>query len=178
MTNPQNQFFNFYRAGLQVAGDLIGVSLESAERLRGQQLAAINEALASHARAVAELDEAKSFDELVAVQGKLASAQYQTVIGYWNGIYQVAGESQAEVTRRVQAQAEQIREDFQKTLGVATGGSVPIMAALQPLVDVASSAYALTARATEEATKFAAAQFATADAGIRQAVEQVQKKSA
>ena len=178
MTNPQDQFFDFYRAGLKVAGDLIGVSLEGAERLREQQLAAINEALASHARAVAEIDDAKSFEELVAVQGKLASAQYQTVIGYWNGVYQVAGESQAEVTRRVQAQAEQIRENFQKTLGAATGGSVPIMAALQPLVDVASSAYALTARATEEATKLAAAQLATANAGIRQAAEQVQQKSA
>ena len=178
MTNPQDQFFDFYRAGLKATGDMIRASLEGAERLRKQQLAAIEEALASHARVVVEIDDAKGFEELVAVQGKLASAQYQAAIGYWNGIYQAAGESQAEVTRRVQAQAEQIRENFQKTLGAAPGGSVPMMQALQSMVDAASSAYALTARATEEATKLAAAQVATANAGIRQAAEQVQQKSA
>lgn len=178
MTNAQDQFFDFYRAGLKTTGEMITASLEGAERLRKQQLAAISEALASHASVVAEIDEAKGLEELVAVQGKLASAQYQTVIGYWNGIYEAAGESQANVTRHVQAQAEQIRENFQKTLGSATGGSVPIMAALQPLIDAASSVYAFTARTTEEATKLAAAQVATANAGIRQAAEQAQRKSA
>ena len=178
MTNPQDQFFDFYRAGLKASGNMIRASLEGAERLRKQQLAAISEALASHARTVAEIDGAKGFDELVAAQGKLASAQYETVIGYWSSIYQAAGESQADVTRHVQAQAEQIRESFQKTLVANPGGSAPIIAALQPLIDAASSAYALTARATEEATKLAAVQLAAANAGIRQAAEQVQRKSA
>lgn len=178
MTNPQDQFFDFYRAGLRATGDMIKASLEGAERLRRQQLVAIEEALASHAQAVAEIDAAKGFEGLVAVQGRLASTQYQTVIGYWNDLYQAAGESQAEITKRVQAQAEQIRDSFQKTLAAIPGGSVPMMAALQPLVDAASSAYALTARATEEATKLAAAQIATANAGIRQAAEKVQRKSA
>ena len=178
MTNPQDQFFDFYRAGLKASGDIIRASLESAERLRRRQLAAIDEALTLHARTVAEIDDAKGFEELVAVQGKLAGAQYQTLIGYWNGIYQAAGESQAEVTKRVQAQAEQMRDTFQKTLAAAPGGSVPMMAALQPLMDMASSAYALTARATEEAAKLAATQVATANAGVRQAAGQAQQKSA
>lgn len=176
MTNPQDQFFDFYRAGLKASGDMIKASLEGAERLRTQQLTAINEALAAHARAVAEIDHAKGFEELVAVQGKLAAAQYQTVIDYWNGIYQAAGESQAELSKRVQAQAEQIRENFQKTLGAAPSGSAPIIAALQPLMDVASSAYVLTARAAEETAKLAAAQLATANAGIKQTVEKAQQR--
>lgn len=178
MTNPQDQVLDFYRASLKATGDIITASLKAAERLRTQQLAAISAALGSHERAVAEIDAAKGFEELVAVQGKLASAQYQSVVDYWNGICQSAGQGQAEVTRQVQAQAAQIRENFQKALGAGSGGSNPMMAALQPLVDAASSAYAMTARATEEATKLAAAQLATANAGIRQAAEQVTRKSA
>lgn len=178
MTNSQDQFVDFYRAGLKATGDMIRASLESAERLRTQQLAAINEALASHANAVAEVDDAMGFEELVAVQSKLASAQYQTVIGYWNGIYQVASESQAEVTKRVQAQAEQMRENLQRTLGSAQSGSVPIMASLQPLIEVASSVYAATARATEEATKRVAAQLEATNASVNEAAKQVQRRSA
>lgn len=178
MTIPQDQFLDFYRSGLKATGDLIRTALEGAERLRVQQLAAINEALASHAQAIKAIDEANSIEQLIAVQGQLAGAQYQTVIGYWNGICQAAGESQADAARRVQAQSEQVREIFQKALGATPGEPVPVIAALQPLMDVASAAYALTARATEEAAKLAAAQLATANAGIAQATEQVQRKSA
>lgn len=179
MTNPQDQFVDFYRAGLKATGDMLRASLEGAERLRTQQLAAIGEALAAHEQSVAEISQAKGFEELFAVQAKIAGAQSQAVIGYWNGLYQAAGENQAEINKRVQAQVEQIRDNFQQALSAAPGGSVPMMQALQSLVDATSSAYALTARATEEAAKLAAGQVASANAGIRQAAEQlVQRKSA
>ena len=178
MTNPQDQFVDFYRTGLRAAGDMMKASLESAERLRAQQLAAINEALAAHAKATAEINEAKGFEDLVAVQGKLASAQYQSVIGYWSLLGQAAGEQQAEITKRVQAQVEQMRDTFTRGLGALPSGSDPMTRAMQSLVEATSSAYALTARSTEEAAKLAAAQVATANAGIRQAAQQADKKSA
>lgn len=58
------------------------------------------------------------------------------------------------------------------------GGFEPLVQALQSLVDTTSAAYALTARATEEAAKLAADQMATANAGVRQAVERGERKSA
>jgi hypothetical protein len=55
---------------------------------------------------------------------------------------------------------------------------VPVLAVLQPLMEVASSAYALSARVTAEATKLAAAQLARADAAAAQPERQAQQRSA
>lgn len=167
MTQPQYQFFDLYRASLKTAGDAIKAPLEFSERLRNRQLSAIKESLAAHARVAAIVDNAKGVEDLVGVPGNLVDIQCQTVISYWNSIYQIASESQTEFAKRMQAQAEQIRENSQKILGAGTDGQLPMMAALQPLVNAASSAYALSVRATEEATKLAATQLATAHAGTR-----------
>jgi len=109
---------------------------------------------------------------------KLAGVQAQAAISYWNGIREADGECQDEITKRVQMYAEQIRGNLRTTLGEAPDGSLPIVAALQPLMEVASLATALTARTTEEAATLAAAQLATANAGIRQATGPAQRKSA
>lgn len=167
-TQPRDPLFDFYRSSLKATGDATRVSLESAVRLRTQQLRHIDEALAAHAQLMAEIDAAKGLDGLIAVSGKLAGAQYQTLIGYWGAIYEAIGENQVEVARLVQSQTEQIHYDLQGTLGTAPDTPAPVLAALQPLMEVASSAYALTARATAEATKLAAAQIATANAAATQ----------
>jgi len=177
MTQPQDQSLDFYRASLKATGDMIRISLESAERLRRQQLSTVGEALASHAKTVAEIDAAKGFAELAKVTAKLAGIQYQMMFSYWNGIHQMSAENQAEVARQVQAHAERLRQDVQKSLGAIPVDSAPIMAALQPLMEVASSAYMLTSRATEDMAKLAA-QLAVANAGTRKAAGQAQRRSA
>ena len=168
MTQPETQFFDFYRATLKAAGDATRVSLESAARFRKKQLASIDEALATHAGVVAELGEAKDIDALIAASSKLASAQFQTLISYWTGIYESIGENNAQVSRLVQSQVEQFSGNFPSTLAAAPAVPMPVLAALQPLMEVATSAYALTARATAEATKMAAAQIAGASAAAAQ----------
>lgn len=164
MTHPENQFFDFYRASLKTTGDTALASLEGLVRLRRRQLASIEEALVTHAGVLAEINAAKDISELVAASGKLAGAQYQTMISHWNGICEAVGENQADVSRLMQSQVEQIRDSFRSTLGAAPEAPLPILAALQPLMEVASSAYVLTARATAETAKLAAAQLASAAA--------------
>ena len=58
-------------------------SLESAERLQNQRLAAIQQA-----GSVDELREAKSLDELMAIQTKMAGAQLERLMGYWASLSQ------------------------------------------------------------------------------------------
>lgn len=178
MTQPQDRFFDFYRASLRATGDATRVSLESTVRLRTRQLKCIDEALASHARLIAEADAAQSLDELVAVSGKLAGAQYETLIGYWGAIYDAIGENHVGVARLVQSQAEQIHYDLQGTLGTAPDTPTPVLAALQPLMEVASSAYALTARATADSTKLATTRLAKAHAAAKAPVKQARRRSA
>lgn len=165
--NSHEEFFDFYRSTLKATSEATRASLEGASRLRRKQLANIEEALATHKRVLAELDAARDLDSLIAASGELASAQYQTLITYWNGIYEAVGVNQAEVTRLVQSQVEHFRDEFPDTLIAAPAVPAPVLAALKPLMEVASSAYALTARATAEATKLAASQLASVRATPR-----------
>ena len=143
MNPPQAEFLDLYKAGLKSAVDLMKASLESAERLQHQQLTAIRGALEQHVKSVNELSSAKSLDDLVALQQKMAGAQLERVMGYWTTICQTAGQNQAAAMGQVQNQMAQARDWFTET-------------------------YSLTARATEEAAKIASAQMATVSAGARQ----------
>jgi phasin family protein len=143
MNPPQAEFLDLYKAGLKSAVDLMKASLESAERLQQQQLSAIRGALEQHVKSVNELGNAKSLDELMALQQKMAGSQLERMLGYWSNLCQTAGQNQAAAVGQVQTQMAQARDWFNET-------------------------YSLTARATEEAAKIASAQMATASAGARQ----------
>lgn len=88
MTQNQPELLDLYRTGLKNAADLMKASLENAERLQNQQLAAIRTALDEQAKSMAELGQAKTIDELLAIQTRLAGAQFERMIGYWAGLAQ------------------------------------------------------------------------------------------
>jgi phasin family protein len=147
MNQPQAEFLDLYRSGLQNAADLMKASLESAERLQNQQLSAIRTALEQQCKAMSELSEAKSFDQLMALQQQMAGANLERAMGYWSSLYQAAGQNQVAAISQAQVQMAQAREWFNET-------------------------YALTARATEEAARLAAA--TTSTASVRQAANKQQ----
>ncbi len=111
MNQPQPEFLDLYRAGLKSAADLMKTSLESAERLQNQQLAAIRTALEQQAKATAELRDAKSLDELMAIQTRMAGAQFERLVGYWTSLSQShisqAREWFSEATAQIQSSARQ-----------------------------------------------------------------------
>lgn len=127
MNPPQAELLDLYRSGLKNAADLMKASLESAERLQQQHLSAIRKALEQSTQSLDELSNAKSLDDLMALQQKMAGAQFERVMGYWSNLCQTAGESQVATISKQMAQA---REWFNES-------------------------YALTARAAEEAGKLA-----------------------
>jgi len=88
MTQPQAEFLDLYRAGLKTAADLMKASLQSAERLQNQQLVAMRTALDQQSKAISELGQAKSIDELLALQTKMAGAQWERAMGYWTELCQ------------------------------------------------------------------------------------------
>jgi phasin family protein len=178
MTQSRSHSFDSYRATLKASCDATRASLEGTARLRTKQLECIDDALIAHTRVVAEINAAKNMEELTAASGKLASGQFESLIAYWNGIFESIGESQADVARMVQTQTEQVRDKLQHALAAAPDAPAPIMAALQPLMAVASSAYALTARATEEAARLAAAQFLRADPAAKRPAKHAHRRSA
>jgi hypothetical protein len=88
MNQPQAEFLDLYRAGLKTAADLMKVSLQSAEKLQNQQLVAIRTALDQQSKSISELTQAKTLDEVLAVQTKAAGAQIERAMGYWNEMCQ------------------------------------------------------------------------------------------
>ena len=88
MTPPQTEFLDLYKAGLKTAADLMKVSLQNAEKLQNQQLVVIRQALDQQARSLSELGQAKTIDEVLAVQTKLAGAQWERAVGFWTELTQ------------------------------------------------------------------------------------------
>ena len=88
MTQPQAEFLDLYRAGLKTTADLMKASLQNAERLQNQQLSAIRSALDQQSRAVNDLSQARSLDELLSLQTRLAGSQFERAVGFWSELYQ------------------------------------------------------------------------------------------
>jgi phasin family protein len=132
MNPPQADFLELYKAGLKNAVDLLKATLESAERLQQQQISAIRGALEQQVSNVEALGNARSVEELVSLQQKMAGAQFERVMDYWGELCQAAGKDQSAALDRVQQQMARARDWFNDT-------------------------YVIAARATEEATTIAAA---------------------
>ena len=88
MTPPQAEFFDLYKAGLKTAADMMKASLQNAEKLQNQQLVVIRQALDQQARSISELTQAKSIDEVLAIQTKIAGAQWERALGFWSELTQ------------------------------------------------------------------------------------------
>lgn len=88
MTQPQAEFLDLYRAGLKTSADLMKASLQNAERLQNQQLVAIRTALDQQSRAISDLTQARSLDELLSLQTRLAGQQFERAVGFWGELYQ------------------------------------------------------------------------------------------
>ena len=108
MTQQQPELLDLYRAGLKGAVDLMKASLENAERMQNQQLTAIRSALEAQLKSAAELGQAKTVDDLLAVQTRMAGAQVERMVGYWTSLY----ENQLTAIGQLQSQIQQAGQWF------------------------------------------------------------------
>jgi hypothetical protein len=88
MTQPQPELVDLYRTGLKGAVDWMKASLEGAERMQNQQLIAIRSALDAQIKSASELGGARTMDELLAVQTRMAGAQMEGLLGFWTSFYE------------------------------------------------------------------------------------------
>jgi phasin family protein len=118
MTQPQAEFLDLYRVGLKTAADLMKASLQSAEKLQNQQLVAIRTALDQQTKSINELGQARTTDELLALQTKMAGAQWERAMGYWTEMYQtqmaLARDWLSEAAHAATASATMVRQQSAK----------------------------------------------------------------
>jgi hypothetical protein len=112
---PQADLLDLYRAGLKNAADILQASLESAERLQSQQLVAIRRALEQQSQSMGELGEAKTLDELLALQTRMAGAQFERTVSLWGDLVQVATQEAAKLAVSAQAAVRKATADQAKS---------------------------------------------------------------
>lgn len=110
----QAQFFEIYRAGLRGAADMVTSSLESVQRLQQQQLDIVHTAIEDQARAARQLSEARSVDELMALQTRLTGSQVERMMDFWSRMWRATSDSTVAVIGQAQAQLGQVREAGQQ----------------------------------------------------------------
>ena len=121
MTQPQAEMLDLYRAGLKSAADLFKTSLESAERLQNQQLVAIRTAIVEQGKSASELTSARTLDELLSAQSRIAGGQIERALGYWSELFQVAGQNQMAAIGQVQQQMSRIGETLAQAVSATAG---------------------------------------------------------
>ena len=123
MTQPQAEMLDLYRAGLKNAADILKTSLENAERLQNQQLVAIRTAIVEQAKTASEIGSARTLDELLSAQSRLAGAQMERVLGYWSEMFQVAGQNQMAAIGQVQQQMSRMSESLAQAVTATTAAA-------------------------------------------------------
>jgi phasin family protein len=125
MTQPQAEMLDLYRAGLKTAADLLKTSLENAERLQNQQLVAIRTAIVEQTKSASEIGSARTLDELLSAQSRLAGAQIERALGYWSELCQVAGQNQMAAIGQVQQQMTRMSETLAQAVTATAAGIKP-----------------------------------------------------
>ena len=146
----QAQFLDLYRASLKTATDFMKTSLEQTERFQQQQLQMVRSALEESSRSGTQASEAKSLDDIVALNSKLAGHQLERVAEFWSNWWRVAGDAQKSMIDQMQSQLGQAKERVRE-------------------------GYSFTARTSEEAARLAAAQVAGAASQMREAGQEAKQ---
>jgi hypothetical protein len=108
----QNQWVDLYRNGIRTASDVARVSLESSIRMHEKQLQMARDILQEQSRSTEEITRAGSVQELLALQSRLAGAQFGRMVELWSSIWQSAAQTQAQGLREMQNFASRSSEDI------------------------------------------------------------------
>lgn len=170
------QFFQFQCATLGATLEIMKIYLEGAQRIRAHQLKMINEALIDYAESAKQVQSAKSDEELLAIQERMARAQTEKLIRYWNGLYQAAAQTQGEILNR--ATISGTGEGLRHSLRTAAGAHQHYMDALRSMADAAVSAFLPAGHPFEQAAREAEGEVASAHAGIQHGDASRKRKAA
>lgn len=107
----QNQWIDLYRNGMRTATDVARVSLESSIRMHEKQLQIARDILQEQSSSMEEISRAGSVQELLALQSRLAGAQWGRMVELWSNVWQTAAQTQAQGLREIQTFASRSSED-------------------------------------------------------------------
>jgi phasin family protein len=147
----QNQFVDLYRNGIKTAAEVAKTSLESAVQLQERQLGILRNVLEENRRSADALSDAKTLEELMTAQTRVAGSQLERMAELWSSLVNAAAEQQKTWIERWQSQISQTKDRVRES-------------------------YELTARTSEEIARTAASQVSRATGSIREAASGAQER--
>jgi phasin family protein len=116
VNQQHTQFLDIYRAGMKTAAEMMKSSFENAERVQNRQLQLVRNALEENAKSADELASAKSLDELVSMQARLAASQMERTIELWTGLWRSTAEGMRDTYNRTTESAARIASSQVQTV--------------------------------------------------------------
>lgn len=147
----QNQFIDIYRNGIKTATEVSRASLEGFVQLQERQLGIVRNLLDESRRSAEGIADAKSLEDLVALQSRFAGSQLERMAEFWSSTVHALAEQQKTWIERMQSQVSQTKDRVREN-------------------------YDLTARTSEEIARTAANQVSRATGSIQE--QQQRRKSA
>jgi phasin family protein len=116
VNQQHTQFLDIYRAGMKTAAEMMKSSFENVERVQNRQLQLVRNALEENAKSADELASAKSLDELVSMQARLAASQMERTIELWTGLWRSTAEGMRDTYNRTTESAARIASSQVQTV--------------------------------------------------------------
>lgn len=154
MTQPNEQLAAWNQAAYDAALGYARASLASAEQLLKLNLDAARSALEQNSRAARELLSTSDPQSLMQARTKLAETSMQQAASYAQGVYEIASQTQAQLTKMFEEQVARFSKDMAagaEQLGKAApgGGAMP-PAALQSTMAATNAMLENLNRATRQ----------------------------
>ena len=103
-----NQLFDIYRNNIRTTAEMIRLSLENAVRLQEKQLGMVRSMLDQNTQSAERAADAKSMEQLVALQSELAGRQLESLGEFWTSVWNTAAESQRSFFERVRSEGGEV----------------------------------------------------------------------
>ena len=159
MSNVPEQFQSLNKEAVEAALSFAQVSMASADRLLRLQLDAAKTFVAEQTQTAKALADAKDPEAMMALRAHLAEQAVERAIGYSRNVYEVATETQQQMTKlvaeRLATSQQQIASAMENMLKSAPGGSNPAVEAMRSTMAATQSAMDSMTKAAKQAAELA-----------------------
>ncbi|MCB1940096.1 MAG: phasin family protein [Rhodocyclaceae bacterium] len=175
------QFAATNKANIENALTLANAAFASVERLAALNLNTARSALEDGVANTKALLSVKDVQEFVTVQSALAQPAVEKLVAYSRSVYEIATQSQEEVSKLVEAQIAEMNKGVAAALDQAAksapAGSDVAVAAVKSAIAAANSAYDSMNKAAKQVAEIAEANVAAATNATVKAVGTAAKKA-
>ncbi len=160
------QFASANKANVEAALTLANTAFASAERLAALNLNTARTLLEESVANAKALLGAKDIQEIVSLQTTLAQPAIEKAVSYSRSIYEIASQTQEEVSKVVESQFAEVNKNvaaiLDKAAKNAPAGSDVAVAAVKSAIAAANSAYDSLSKAAKQVAEIAEANVSAA----------------